>query len=104
MCGVLVDSAGAPDVSVEIIPHSRRMDVTSIGCLIPTSSALLASLHDAGSIERVEFHGFAWADDLLVEANLEESPAPAQTHQNYTMNGGYEPMPIPDSERAEFSW
>lgn len=51
----------------------------------------------------VEFVGYVWADELLQESNLEESPSPYQSHMNYTMKSGFDSMPVPDNtERADY--
>jgi len=52
----------------------------------------------------VEIVGFAWAEDLLREENLEESPSPHSSHKNYTMREGFKSMPKPDlnDERVDF--
>jgi hypothetical protein len=54
--------------------------------------------------KHVEFVGFAWAEDVLREENLEESPSPYSDHLNYEMKGGFEPIPEPDlsDERVSF--
>lgn len=47
----------------------------------------------------VELVGFAWSEDLLDEANLEESPSEHQNHRNYTMRDGFENLPDPTGDR-----
>lgn len=53
----------------------------------------------------VEIVGFTWAKELLQDENLEESPSPYSSHQNYTRRGNYEPLPVPnrDDERVDFA-
>jgi hypothetical protein len=54
---------------------------------------------DAGVVELV---GFEWAEELLVEENLEPSPSPYYDHMNYEMRSGFRPMPEPNSERGDW--
>jgi hypothetical protein len=61
------------------------------------ADVFLSAYVDGTSVELV---GFAWGDDLLDESNLEESPAPGQSHMNYTMRDGFENLPEPTGERA----
>lgn len=82
------------DVDVKSTQYSLPwMMVKATGYDHGKADAFVSAVVDG---DTVEFYGFAWADDLLVEENLEENPAPGQNHQNYIKKSGFKKAPSPE--------
>jgi hypothetical protein len=72
-----------------------------------TADILVNAFVDVDNSE-VEFIGYCSTDELFQDCNIQESPVPWLTHDNYTREykEGFESMPVPDvprdNERVEY--